>query len=723
MRDVSILSAALCLSAFAAWDDSVSEVPLSWECVVSETRLERGLDLTRVITLRETAAHLEEISIGDIEEVWDWHPIGKPEPTHASTAAVPYGSYQGAHPSGSTHTRHNGHGNYTKGANDRTVSGGDMPRREATSHAASEKKPKEHAEGTRRSYAPHQANDQSVSTGTWHRGHGNYPKGDSDRIVSGGDMPRGETSPHAVSEKRPMEYVEGTRRYSSSSRVSQGGRSGHSSSPARQGDSIDIILGLWMIFGITMCIGIPLYCTLPEEAPRHLFHWGFRLGVLNMSRYALRKDKRIHVESVFQQAIRTGKTEWVGLLLAADWEGKSSSTIALFLVEGLIQQPQLPVGVFRQMTRHLSKQGGIDLNDRLTISDCLHYSASADTACPGAVNAARGTLLDLERKQEKVHGQWGDKYRITWSTQPLLMIVETLQRQDLAQLLLQGRLCSNIALPYQSAMERGEEEKAARLLQYGGSCKVALSDAVRYGVSFSVLSDILRQYLRQGGNIYADLSYNGGGSILHQALFWERHDVVAYLLKEYPDKERYECGAQSSIRFLAATKNSPHLSSIADLPMNWLGKLKNIDQQEEQDLWDKLKKFLAETPYFKAAPYINEKDVNGNSPLGRMVREWFRATEHLHRKQYVTYERNETYLRIYTLLRLGADPNCLYREPRSNEEHTLVYYAAIMGNAPLVDLLASHGAPVLEAYLNKPLIRAVGIKPLLNTWYKMRGHR
>lgn len=663
MRGIFVLSVALCLSAFAAWDGSVSEETLSWECVASETRLERGLGLTRVITLRETAAHLEEISVGDIEEVWDWHPIGKHESAYVSTPAVPYGRYRGAGPSDSGHA--------------------------------------------------------------WHNGHGHYPKSDSNRVVSGGDMLRGEKSSHDVAEKRPMEYTEGTRRYSSSSRVSQGGRSGRSSSSASQGYSIDIIelfLGLWMIIGITTGIGFPLYCILSEEAPRHLFHWGFRLGLPNMSRYALRKDKHLHVESVFQQAIRTGKSEWVGLLLAADWEGKSSSTIALFLVEGLIQQTQLSVGVFRQMTRHLCQQGGVDLNDRLTISDCLHYSASADTECPGAVNAVRGTQLDLERKQEKVPGKWGDEYRITWSTQPLLMIVEAMQRQDLAQLLLQGRMCSNIALLYQSAIERGEAEKATRLLQYGGSCKVALSDAVRYGVSLSVLSDILRQYIRQGGNIYADLSYNGGGSILHQALFWERHDVVAYLLEEYSDKERYECGSQPSIRTLAARKNSPLLSRIADLPMNWLGKLKNIDQQAEQDLWDKLKKLLAETPYFKAAPYINEKDVNGNTPLGRMVWAWFRATEHLHRKQYVTYERNETYLRIYTLLRLGADPNCRYREPRSNAEHTLVYYAAIMGNAPLVDLLASHGAPVLEAYLNKPLIRAVGIKPLLNTWYKVRGH-
>lgn len=532
-------------------------------------------------------------------------------------------------------------------------------------------------------------------------------------------MPRGVTSPYAVSEKRPMEYVEGTRRYSSSSRFSQGGRSGRSSSPARQGD---IILGVWMIFVITMGIAFPLYLALSEEGPRYLFRWGFRLGVMSLCRYALRHDKRLRVDSVFQQSVMEGKTEWVNLLLSSEWVGKSSPKISLFLIKGVMEHPCLSAAVFRQIARYLSQQSGVDLNDRLTISEHLCYSASANAECPVAISSVHGAPLNLERRQERVHRVGGDEYRITWSTQPLMMIVCAIPRSDLAESLLQDGLCSSIALLYQSAMERGETEKAARLLPYGGSCKVALSDAVRYGVSFSVLSDILRQYLRQGGSIYADLTYNGGGSILHQALFWERHDVVAYLLKEYPDKERYECGAQSSIRFLAATKNSPHFSSIADLPMNWLGKLKNIDQQEEQDLWDKLKKLLAETPYFKAAPYINEKDVNGNSPLGRMVWEWFRATEHLHRKQYVTYERNETYLRIYTLLRLGADPNCLYREPRSNEEHTLVYYAAIMGNAPLVDLLASYGAPVLEAYLNKPLIRAVGIKPLLNTWQKVPGH-
>lgn len=664
MRAFFILSAVLCLSAFAAWEDTVSEHPSAWECVASETRLERGLDLTQVITLRESAAHLPEVSAEDLEEVWDWHPIGQPEPPPVSPPTAYVDGYRGASSSGSSHA--------------------------------------------------------------WHNGHGNYPKGANTRVVSGGDMPRGVTSIPASSEKSPKDSVAGSHRYPSSFRGSQEGRGRSTSSSKHRGhrfEKSDFLFGTYLVLVIFAVIVLPLYLKISEKGPQYLFHWGFHLGLPSLSRYALRSDSSLHVDSVFQQSVMEGKTEWVNLLLSSEWVGKSSPKIALFLIKGVMEHPWLSAAVFRQIARYLSQQSGVDLNDRLTISEHLCYSALANAECPVAVSSVHGAPLNLERRQERVHRGGGDEYRITWSTQPLMMIVCAIPRSDLAESLLQDGLCSSIALLYQSAMERGETEKAARLLPYGGSCKVALSDAVRYGVSFSVLSDILRQYLRQGGSIYADLTYNGGGSILHQALFWERHDVVAYLLKEYPDKERYECGAQSSIRFLAATKNSPHFSSIADLPMNWLGKLKDIDQQEEQDLWDKLKKLLAETPYFKAAPYINEKDVNGNSPLGRMVWEWFHATEHLHRKQYVTYERNETYLRIYALLRLGADPNCLYREPRSNEEHTLVYYAAIMGNAPLVDLLASHGAPVLEAYLNKPLIRAVGIKPLLNTWYKVRNHR
>lgn len=659
-----ILSAALSLSAFAAWDDSVSAESSEWECIATETELERGLDITQVITLREEAAHLPNVSVGDIEEVWAWHPIGRPEPPPVSTTTAYVDGYRGASSPG--------------------------------------------------------------SSCAWHNGHGNYPKGANARVVSGGDMPRGETSAPSASEKRAKDSVAGSRRYSVSSPDSPEGRWRNTSSPKRHEHRFgisDFFFGLYFICVIFAVIVLPLYLKISEKGPRYLFHWGFHLGLPSLSRYALRQDKHLQIDSVFQQSVRDGKTEWVNLLLASEWMGKSSSKIALFLIKGLMEHPCLSAAVFRQLARYLSQEGAVDLNDRLTISEHLCYSASANAECPVAVSSVHGAPLNLERRQERVHRVGGDEYRITWSTQPLMMIVCAIPRSDLAELLLRDGLCSSIALLYQSAMEQGETEKAARLLPYGGSCKVALSDAVRYGVSFPVLLNLLRRYLQQGGSIYADLSYNGGGSILHQALFRERHDVVAYLLKEYPDKERYECGAQSSIRFIAATKNSPHLSSIADLPINWLGKLKDIDQQEEQDLWDKLKKLLAETAYFKAAPYINEKDVNGNSPLGRMVWEWFRATEHLHRKQYVTYERNETYLRIYTLLRLGADPNCLYREPRSNEEHTLVYYAAIMGNAPLVDLLASHGASVLEAYLNKPLIRAVGIKPLLNTWYKVRDYR
>lgn len=533
-------------------------------------------------------------------------------------------------------------------------------------------------------------------------------------------MPRGETSSRGTSATKPTEYAEGTRRYSSHSRYSRANGSGGISS-SRQRDDLGFIFFLSLL-GISAVFGIPLYLKLSEEGPEHLFQWGFRHGLLSLSQYALQKSNRIHVDSVFLQALTAGKTEWVDLLLESDWEGKSSSKIALLFIKGLLQQPHLSADIFLHISRYLSDSCGVDLNDRLTISDRLHYGASADAECPDTVKSASDAQLDLERKQEKVHGEWGDEYRITWSTQPLMMLVCAMHRCDLAELLLQEGLCSNIALLYQSAMERGEMEKADRLLTYGGSCKVALSDAVRYGVSLPVLLHILSRYLRQGGSIYADLSYNGGGSILHHALFWQRDDVAEYLLDEDTDRERFERGAQQSLLALAAAKNSPHLARIADLPPNWLRMLTVIDQIEESEIWDKLRTLLNETTYSEAARYINEKDENGNTPLGRMVWAWFCATKPLHRKQHITYERGETYLRIHMLLRLGAGPDCGFREPLSGEWHSLVYYAAIMGNAPLVDLLATFGASVWEAYHNKHLIRTVGIKPLLNQWYKHKYH-
>lgn len=697
MTNTFSLVAALGLSALAGWEGTASGKPFSWECVAPKHRLEQGLNIARVITLREAAARLPEVSVGDLEEVWDWHPAGR---------------------AASVHARHGG-GSYPIGADKQEVAGRDKSRHTTFSHRASEKRPTSSAEGTHQPSGRDQDSETSRSGRAWHEGHGNYPKGANERVVIGGDMPRGETSSRGTSATKPTEYAEGSRRFSSHSRYSQAHGSGGVSS-SRQRDDIG---GIGFIFflsllGISAVFGIPLYLKLSEEGPEHLFRWGYRHGMLSLSQYALQKSNRIHVDSVFLQALTAGKTEWVDLLLKSDWEGKSSSKTALLFIKGLIQQPHLSADIFLHVSRYLSDLCGVDLNDRLTISDRLHYGASADAECPDAVKSASDAQLDLERKQEKVHGEWGDEYRITWSTQPLMMLVCAMHRRDLAELLLQEGLCSNIALLYQSAMERGEMEKADRLLTYGGSSKVALSDAVRYGVSLPVLLHILSRYLRQGGSIYADLSYNGGGSILHHALFWQRDDVVEYLLDAYTDRERFERGAQQSLLALAAAKNSPHLARIADLPSNWLRMLTVIDQIEESEIWDKLRALLDETAYSEAARYINEKDENSNTALGRMVWAWFCATKHLHRKQYVTYQKGETYQRIHILLRLGAGPNCGFREPLSGEWHSLVYYAAIMGNAPLVDLLATCGASVWEAYNNKALIRTVGIKPLLNQWYK-----
>ncbi|MCQ2365000.1 MAG: hypothetical protein MJ051_05555 [Akkermansia sp.] len=695
MTNTFSLIAALGLSALTGWEGTTSGKPFSWECVAPKHRLEQGLNITRVITLREEAARLPEVSVGDLEEVWDWHPAGR---------------------TASAHARHSGGGSYPDGADKQEVDGRDEPRGGTFSHRTSEKSPTLSAEGTHQPNGGNQESESSRSGHAWHDGHGNYPKGANERVVTGGDMSRGETSSRGTSATKPTEYAEGTRRYSSHSRYSRANGGGGVSS-SRQRDDIGgigfyIFLCL-LLYGVPF--SIPLYLKLSEEGPEHLFHWGFRLGWLSLSQYALQKSDRIHVDSVFLQAVTAGKTEWVDLLLAADWEGKSSSKIALLFIEGLIQQPHLSTDIFQHISRYLSGPCGVDLNDRLSLSSCPRGATDSDSPSDEKM---QWPLLDLERKEEEVQQTWGKEKRITWSTQPLMMIVCAMHRRDLAELLLQEGLCSNIALLYQSAMQRGEEREAERLLAYGGSCKVALSDAVRYGVSLPVLLRILSRYLRQGGSIYADLSYNGGGSILHQALFWQRDDVVEYLLDAYTDRERFERGVQQSLLSLAAAKNSPHLGRIADLPPNWLRMLKDIDQVAESEIWDKLRALLNETTYSEAARYINEKDENGNTPLGRMVWAWFCETKHLHRKQYVTYQKGETYQRIHILLRLGADPNCGFREPLSGEWHSLVFYAAIMGNAHLVDLLASCGASVWEASQNKALIRTVGIKPLLNQWYK-----
>lgn len=703
MTNTFSLVAALGLSALAGWEGTASGEPFSRECVAPKLKLEQGLNIARVITLRETAGRLPEVSVGDLEEVWDWHPAGR---------------------TASAHARHSGGGSYPIGSGRQEVDGRDEPRGGRFSHRASEKSPTISAEGTHQPNGGNQESESSRSGHAWHDGHGHYPKGANERVVTGGDMSRGETSSRGTSATKPTEYAEGTRRYSSHSRYSRANGGGGVSS-SRQRDDIGgigfyIFLCL-LLYGVPF--SIPLYLKLSEEGPEHLFRWGYRLGCPSLSQYALQKSNRIHVDSVFLQALTAGKTEWVDLLLESDWEGKSSSKIALLFIEGLIQQPHLSTDIFLHISRYLSDSCGVDLNDRLTIFDCLHYSASADAECPDAVKSACNAQLNLERQQERVHGECGEQYRTTWSTQPLMMLVSAMHRRDLAELLLQEGLCSNIALLYQAAIERREMREAERLLTYGGSCKVALSDAVRYGVSLPVLLHLLSRYLRQGCSIYADLSYNGGGSILHHALFWQRDDVVEYLLDEYTDRERFERGAQQSLLALAAAKNSPHLARIADLPPNWLRMLTVIDQIEESEIWDKLRTLLNETTYSEAARYINEKDENGNTPLGRMVWAWFCSTKHLHRKQYVTYEKDETYHRIHILLRLGAGPHGGFREPFPGEWHSLVYYAAIMGNAPLVDLLATFGASVWEAYHNKHLIRTVGIKPLLNQWYKTPERR
>lgn len=640
-------------------------IDLSSEVLVAlEAKHEQGLHLSHVLTLRESAVCLSDVPEQEIEEAWDWHPSGRVESPYVSTTGV---------------------------------------------------------RKTRSGY--------TASGNAWHSGHGNYPKGDNDLVVIGGDMPRGETSLSASSESQPREDGERSYLYSTFSRASQEGRRGNTSSPQYREHSFGIgdclfglVFGPFLILIIFVVIVLPLSLAISDKGPQYLFDGGFRFGLLSLSRYALHHDWHLHIDSAFQEAVWEGKTEWVNLLLASEWEDKSSSKIAFFLVEGLMEHPCLSSAVFRQIARYLSQQDDVDLNDRLTISDRLRYFASADAECPASACSSCASQLGLERKAERVHAKWGDEYRITWSTQPLMMIVCAIPRSDLAELLLQDGLCSNIALLYQSAVEHGETEKAARLLQYGGSGKVALSDAVRVGVRLPVLLNLFRRYLHQGGRVYDDLSYNGGGSLLLQALVWERHDVVGYLLEEYPGLAHYHFGSQESVLRVAATKRSPYLYRFADLPSDWLQKLHVIDHETNQKVWDKLKGLIAAT-YFNASDYINKEDENGNTPLGRMVRTWFSSTERLHKKQYPEYEKDEMYERIHTMLCLGSDVNVGFREPSSGQFHTLVYYAAIMGNAHLVKLLISHGAKVQEAYLNKSLIRAVGIKPLLNKRYKNEERR
>lgn len=515
----------------------------------------------------------------------------------------------------------------------------------------------------------------------WHYGHGNYPKEANEQVVIGGDIPRDTSTSSLLSSNGPSIHMRGTRTSSSHSRSSSSegyARSGYrSSSPSLSSTDIKLIVwGMVFIGGIIFILYLARF-----EILLSIGHYFVSPKICS---YALQNATNLSLWDKFHDDLIEGNIDRIRLYLNCEQEIKTERSLLsdLYQTIGVISLP-----AFREIVRMLEKKFNFNFSKYHTIK----------------LSARRNSII------------WKHENEVT--IEPLLLFVHKRKREDLEDFIIDNYSTEGISKLISDAYSEKDYARVKKLMnifqnereqkiENSHNLGKLLCDAIIYGEDDEFVVSMARLFKSKGGD--ASCRYNGcWASPLVIAILYNRKDVLGELLS-YNEHIATESVWVCALSRLVGSKEEQETLFA------------RVETVKDLSIFDSVPSIFWEQVMPQAKLLINKEDSLGNTPLGRAVGNWYYSPQSQKGRRYTRYIRGCEHFRVEALLRLGCNPNTRYvppNPPAPRPPRTLMFYAAVMGNAPLIELLDLYGADVVEAYMNKEYISAVGIKPLLNKIY------